>query len=193
MQDMDDIATDANVQDSSNVEHHVPNFSDEPGKCEKARTRLMSEMRATLQNLGWTDDIPGSLHPVVDIRPPPPGVKQNGAEWKTVVAQKRAEVLQQCSQNMPADSNPMPNPGVGINQFVPDNVHVITKSYLSCFFVSKELLQSTQFFILLPTPSTLRTHHTSHTNHTDPSEYIPTNSTTIDTSQSTHTHATHFL
>jgi len=138
MQDMDDIATDANVQDSSNVKHHVPNFLDEPGKREKAQTRLMSEMRATLQNLGWTDDIPGSLHPVVDIRPPPPGVKQNGAEWKTVVTQKRAEVLQQCSQNMPTDLNPMPNPGVGINQFVPDNVHVITKSYLSRFFVSKE-------------------------------------------------------
>ena len=55
------------------------------------------------------------------------------------------------------------------------------------------VLQSTQFFVLPPTPSTLGTHHTSCTNHTDPSEYIPTNSTTIGTSQSTHTHATHFL
>ena len=55
-----------------------------------------------------------------------------------VVAQKYAEVLQQHSQNMPADSNPVPNPGVANNQFVPDEVCVIMKSYLSCFFVSKE-------------------------------------------------------
>jgi len=52
------------------------------------------------------------------------------------------------------------------------------------------LLQSTQFFVLLPTPSTRRT---SHTNHTDPSEHTPTNNTAIDTSQSVHTHATHYL
>jgi len=55
------------------------------------------------------------------------------------------------------------------------------------------MLQSTQFFILLPTPSNLRTRRTSRTNHTDPSEYIPTNNTAIDTSQSTHAHATHYL
>ena len=45
------------------------------------------------------------------------------------------------------------------------------------------VLQSTQFFVLLPTPSNLRTRRTSRTNHTDPSEYIPTNSTSINTSQ----------
>jgi len=55
------------------------------------------------------------------------------------------------------------------------------------------MLQSIQNFVLLPTPSTLRTRRTSCTNHTDPSEYIPTNSTTIGTSQSTHTPATHVL
>jgi len=57
----------------------------------------------------------------------------------------------------------------------------------------KEVLQSTQFFILLPTPSNLSTHHTSRTNHTDPSECTPISNTTIDTSQSTHTHATRYL
>jgi len=60
-------------------------------------------------------------------------------------------------------------------------------------YIIPEVLQSTQFFVFTPTPSALRTHHTSRTNHTDPSECIPTNSTTIDTSQSTYTHATHFL
>ena len=138
MQDMDDMATDANIQDGSNIEHPVPNFSDEPGKQEKTQSHLMSKMRAMLQNLGWTDNIPGLLDSVVDIRPPPPGVKQNGAAWKTVVMQKHAEALQQHSQHMPTDSNPMPNPGIANNQFVPDNICVVTKSYLSCFFVSKE-------------------------------------------------------
>ena len=140
MQDMDDIlAADATVQQDSNIEHDVPDFLNEPGKREKARTCLMSEMRATLQNLGWTEDIPGSLHLAVDIRAPPPEVKRNGAVWKTVVAQKCAEVLQQCLQNMPADSNSMTDPaGAANNRFVPDDVHVVKKSYLSCFFVSKE-------------------------------------------------------
>jgi len=45
------------------------------------------------------------------------------------------------------------------------------------------VLQSTQFFVLLPTPSNLRTCRISRTNHTDPSEYIPTSNIAIDTSQ----------
>jgi len=55
------------------------------------------------------------------------------------------------------------------------------------------MLQSTQFFILLPPPSNLSTRRISRTNHTDPSERIPNSNTSIDTSQSTHTHATHHL
>jgi len=74
--------------------------------------------------------------------------------------------------------------------------HIHGREMKSCGtdFLRRDLmLQSTQFFVLLPTPSNLRTRRTSRTNHTDPSEYIPTNSTTIDTSQSTHTYATHHL
>ena len=62
-----------------------------------------------------------------------------------------------------------------------------------CEIKGHQVLQSTQFFVLLPTPSNLWTRRTSRTNHTDPSEYIPTNNTTIDTSQSMHTHATDYL
>ena len=78
----------------------------------------------------------------------------------------------------------------------PQTQHVHGRETKSCGtdFLRRDLmLKSTQFFVFIPTPSTLRTHHTSRTNHTDPSEYIPTNSTTIGTSQSTHTPATHFL
>jgi len=57
-------------------------------------------------------------------------------------------------------------------------------------YLLTRVLQSTQFFVLLPTPSTRRT---SRTNHTDPSEHTPISNTTIDTSQSTHTHATRYL
>ena len=142
MQDMDEMVAGDSVdivQDDSNVEHHVRKLFDELGNREKARNCLMSEMRATLQNLGWTDNIPGSLHPVVGARPPPPEVKRNGVAWKTVVAQKRAEVLQLRSQHMPANSDSMTaGPSPTNNCFVPDNVHVVKKSYLSQFFMSKE-------------------------------------------------------
>ena len=145
MQDIEEIlvADDSinTVQDDSNIEHHVGDLSNELGKREKARSHLMSEMRSTLQNLGWTENIPGSLHPAIDVRPPPPEVKLNGAAWKTVVAEKRAEILQLRSQNMPANSNSMAGRGTleaANNQFVPDDVCVVKKSYLSRFFVSKE-------------------------------------------------------
>ena len=142
MQDMEEIiAADDSinaVRDDSDVSHHVGDLSNELGKREKARAQLMSEMRSMLQNLGWTENIPGSLHPAVDVRPPPPEVNLNGAAWKTVVAEKRAEVLQFRSQNMPANLNSTTGPGAANNQFVPDDVRVVKKSYLSRFFISKE-------------------------------------------------------
>ena len=146
MQDIDDLAANFSnniEQGESNAEQQGPDFSDELGKHEKARTRLMSEMRATLQNNGWTENIPGSLDPVVGVRPPPPEVKRNGAAWKTVVAQKCAEVIQLRSQYIPANSSSMTGTGTGTgctanNRFVADDVRVVKKSYLSRFFVSKE-------------------------------------------------------
>ena len=97
MQDVDETLDDNSaglVQDGCNVEHHVPDISDEPGRREKARSRLMSEIRVTLQNLGWTESgIPGSLRLVVGTKPSPPRVNRNAAGWKTIVTQKRAEVL----------------------------------------------------------------------------------------------------
>ena len=140
MQDIDEIAANDGVnivQDDTNIERHDHVISDVQGNRDKARTRLMSEMRATLQNIGWTETIPGSLHPVI-VRPPPPEIERNGAAWKTVVAQKRAEVLQLRSQNMPANSNSMTDPSAANNQFTPDDVRVVKKSYLSRFFMSKE-------------------------------------------------------
>ena len=98
----------------------------------------MSEMRATLQNIGWTENIPGSLYPVVDIGAPPPKVKQNGVAWKRVVAQKCADVIQQCSQNMPTNTNSTSDPSIASTHFVPDKVRIVKKSYLSHFFILRE-------------------------------------------------------
>ena len=91
MQDMDRIVTGDSinvVQDDSNVtaEGRVHDLSNELGKCEMVWTCLMSEMRAMLQNLGWMENIPGSLDLVINLRPPPPNVKLNGVAWKTIVA-----------------------------------------------------------------------------------------------------------
>jgi hypothetical protein len=140
MQDIDKIAANdgVNIVQDTNIKHHNHMISDVQSKHNKACTRLMSEMRATLQNIRWTETIPGLLHLVVDIRPPPPKIEQNGVAWKTVVAQKHAEVLQLQLQNMPANLNSMINPGATNNQFIPDDMHVVKKSYLSCFFMSKE-------------------------------------------------------
>ena len=143
MQDMDinEIYVDDGInltQDDSNVERHVSDFSYELGKREIARSRLMSEMRATLQSIGWTDNRPDSLQPVVGIMPTPPGVKRNGAEWKTIVMQKRADVLQLRSQNMPAISDTMTGRGAANDTFLPDDVRVVKKSYLSRTFISNE-------------------------------------------------------
>jgi len=65
--------------------------------------------------------------------------------------------------------------------------------YQPLWHLGHPMLQSTQFFVLLPTPSNLSTHRTSRTNHTDPSERIPISNTSINASQSTHAHATHYL
>jgi len=140
-EDMDEIAGSNNVdivQDDSNGKHHIHDVSVEPGKRKKAQTHLMSEMRATLHELGWMVNIPGSLNPVVHGGAPPPEIERSGAAWKTVVTQKRAEVLQLHSQNTPTNSNHMADSSRSNNQFVPDDVCIVKKSYLSCHFVSKE-------------------------------------------------------
>ena len=143
MQDIDEMALDDGVdviQNVSDIDNHARELLHEPGKREKARTRFMSEMRATLQDLGWTENIPGLLDPVVPVRPPPLEIIRNGAAWKMVVAQKRAEVLQLRSQHRPANlvSTTGPNALAANNQFVPNDVHVVKKTYLSRFFISKE-------------------------------------------------------
>ena len=141
MHDMEGIAVDGIdiIQDDAKMKHHVYKLSEELGKHEKARARLMSEIRSTLQNLGWTENSPGLLHPTVDVSPPLPEVKLNGAAWKTVVAEKRAEVLQLHAQNMPRNNTTGPTgPSMGNKQFVPNTVHVVNKCYLSRSFVSKE-------------------------------------------------------
>jgi len=141
IEDIDKIAGSNNIdiiQDDLNGKHHIHDVSVEPGKHEKAQTHLMSEMRATLYELGWMVNIPGLLNPVVHARAPPSKIKCSGAAWKMVVAQKCAEVLQLYSQNMPTNSNHMADSSRSNNQFVPDDVCIIKKSYLSCHFISKE-------------------------------------------------------
>ena len=126
------------TQDDSNIECHVSNFSYELGKHKIAQSCLMSEIRAILQNIGWTDNNPDSLQPVVGIMPTSPGVKWNGAAWKMIVMQKCANVLQLHSQNMPTISDTMTGPGAANNTFLPDDVCVIKESYLSHTFISNE-------------------------------------------------------
>ncbi|KAI0283173.1 hypothetical protein BC826DRAFT_920777, partial [Russula brevipes] len=84
--------------------------------------------------------MPELLPDNLEFRPPPPGITQTGAAWKAAVAQKRAEILDVRSQHMP----PITSSAIctANSSFVPNDVRVVDKSYLSNTFVSKDWLKS---------------------------------------------------
>ena len=111
------------------------------GKSERARTNLMSDIRRMLVTLGWTnqnaDLLPEGLNLHPDPIPP-----QSPALWKATVSQKRAEILEERARPLPAK----PNSEAALDSsssFVPNDVRVVNKSYLSRFFSSKEWQKTT--------------------------------------------------
>jgi PIF1-like helicase len=75
---------------------------------------------------------------VINCNRTPPEIKQNGVAWKRVVAEKHAEVIDVCSRNMPATSNAFSMACVVNSQFIPNEVHIVDKSYLSHAYESRE-------------------------------------------------------
>jgi hypothetical protein len=106
------------------------------GKREKARNTLMKSARHTMQGVGWTESAPDLLPNDLDVDPHRPEVFQSSAAWKSAVAQKRAEVLELQSRYMPEVSSKMEQSGA--SHFVPNEVRVVDKSYLTRKHVSKE-------------------------------------------------------
>ena len=133
LNDLDQMA----VEDAINRPTMFDEFSMSPiaGKREKNCTGLMTEMRRMLVSLGWTkceaDLLPDGLN-----LSPEPSERQTPAYWKAMVSKKRAEILEERAHHRPSNTNPKPVPGT--SSFVPNNVHVVDKSYMTRSFFSKE-------------------------------------------------------
>jgi hypothetical protein len=125
---------------------NVPTTQDEltispiMGKSERSRTELMTDVRRMLVSLGWTnrnaDLLPDSLN-----LSPGPIEPQTPPQWKAAVTKKRAEILEERARNLPV------NVGLGTathssTSFVPNDVRVVNKSYLSRSFSSKAWQQT---------------------------------------------------
>jgi hypothetical protein len=99
----------------------------------KARTDLMADIRRTLTTMGWTDRQSKLLPETLNITPDPIQIEQTPSQWKAAVAAARGEILEERARHMP----PTVDSTRGSCSFVPDDVRIVDKSYMSRSFVSK--------------------------------------------------------
>ena len=132
------------IDDAINIPIVLDELSISPikGKSERARTQLMSDIRRMLVSLGWTNQNADLLPEYLNLRPDPVPPR-TPALWKATVSQKCAEILEERACHLPANVNP----GVTLVSscsFVPNNVRVVNKDYLSRSYFSKEWQQTTE-------------------------------------------------
>jgi hypothetical protein len=142
IQDMEQAAVDECIGVPHDIKYDPDEVSMVTGKRQRARDDLMTAMKQTMQGLGWTESIPDLLPDHLELKPLPPGIIQPGAAWKAAVSQKRAEILDLRSRYMPSIASSVSIKCAASSHFVPDEVRVVDKSYLSCNFVSKDWLKS---------------------------------------------------
>lgn len=136
--DLDEMA----INDSINVPTTADEHSISPitGKSERMRTKLMMDVRRMLLSLGWTNRNADLLPDGLNLSPSPIQ-PQTPAQWKAAVSNKRA--VEERARNLPA--NVALDTATGSSKsFVPNEVHVVNKSYLSRSFSSKAWEQTTQ-------------------------------------------------
>ena len=136
--DLDQIA----INDIINIPTTLDEYLISPimGKSERMRTELMTDVRRMLLSLGWTnrnsDLLPDDLN--LSHTPIQP---QTPAQWKAAVSNKRAQILEERARNLPTvvdlDAG-------ALSSFVPNDVRVVDKSYMSRSFSSKLWQQTTQ-------------------------------------------------
>ena len=133
LNDLDQMA----VEDAINRPTTLDEFSVSPitGKREKSCTGLMTDMRRILVSLGWTQS-DGELLPDGLNLSPDPIDPQTPTHWKAMVSKRRAEILEERAHHRPSKLNPKGVPGS--SSFVPNDVHVVDKSYMTRSFFSKE-------------------------------------------------------
>ena len=122
--DLDQIVIDDTVNVLTIPDEHT--ISPIMGRSERTRTELMTDVRRMLVSLGWTNQNADLLPDGLNLSPGPIEL-QTPAQWKAAVSNKRAEILEERARNLPA------NIGLGsvASSFVPNDVRVVNKSYLS--------------------------------------------------------------
>ena len=93
----------------------------------------MTEIRHTLTTMGWTDHQPNLLPETLNTTPDPIQIEQMPSQWKAPVAAAHGEILEEGACHMP----PTNSTGASSCSFVPNDVKVVDKSYMSRSFVSK--------------------------------------------------------
>jgi len=147
-QDLDQLAIEDAINGPSERSPVFDNFSISPimGKKARAHIGLMTDMRRMLSKLSWTDCQPALLPDDLNIKPPAIDTEQTAAQWRSIVTNKCMEILEEWAQHLP----PSTSSGTGTGSFIPNDVCVVDKSYMSHSFFSKEWQEaietiSTQF------------------------------------------------
>ena len=132
------------VDDTINIQTSLDDLSISPimGKSERMRTELMTDVRRMLLSLGWTDRNADLLPDGLNISPDPIQ-PQTPAQWKAAVSDKRAQILEERARHLPADIN-LDTAALSSTSFVPNDVRVVNKSYMSRSYSSKAWQQTTQ-------------------------------------------------
>ena len=134
LQDLDQITIEDGINGSIGC-GELDDFclSTHVGKRNKARTVLMSEIRRTLTMMGWTDHHSNLLPETLNITPDPIQIEQTPSQWKAAVAAARGQILEERARHMP----PATIESTRSRGFIPDDVRVVDKSYMSRSFISK--------------------------------------------------------
>ena len=138
--DLDQVA----INDAINVPTTADELSISPivGKSERMHTELMKDVRRMLLSLGWTNQNADLLPDNLNLSPGPIQ-PQAPAQWKAAVSNKRAEILEERARNLPANAALGTTTGSS-KSFVPNEVRIVDKSYISQSFSSKAWKQTTQ-------------------------------------------------
>jgi hypothetical protein len=103
---------------------------------------MMTEVRRMLLSLGWTDQnadlLPDDLNLV-----PSPIQPETPAQWKAVVSNKCAQILEERACNLPANTG-QDAEALSSSSFIPNSMRVVSKAYMSRSFSCKEWEQTTK-------------------------------------------------
>jgi len=111
------------------------------GKSQWAHTGLMTDIRRMLVLLGWTNQNADLLPRGLNLSPDPIE-PQSPAQWKAAVMKKCAEILEERAHHLPPNIDSGAASGCP-TQFIPNDVCVVDKSYMTHSFHSQEWQQTT--------------------------------------------------